>query len=146
MPIINMFDAETLIVDKLSSIIDSKRIFVEANAEEVNNEYFDEIEIESDQFAFLVLNGGYQADPSVGKPKQQRLKTLWQVVVVCPKSLYMTVGGVKMIEIMNLLKGVRLSPQYDYMRAVSDERGFNRPDYIVDLAYLPMMFSVGTVL
>ena len=76
----------------------------------------------------------------------QRLKMLWQVIIVCPKELYKTNGAVKQMEVMQLLKGSRLSPEVGIMQLVDDERGFNRPDMEADLAYLPMMFTVETVI
>lgn len=145
MGITNLFGAEDLIVDKLAPLFPKDMVFVEGNSEQVTNELFVGIDNDSDKIAAIVLSGGYQADPPVGANKNQRLKPLWQVVIVTPKDLR-TNGGTKCIEVLELLKGCRLAKEYDYMKAVSDERGFNRPDYVVDLVYMPMMFSVGTVI
>jgi len=145
MAITDLFGAEELLVEKLKPLFPKDMIFVEANAEEISNEFFVDIDNDSDKIAAIVLNGGFQADPPVGSKKSQRLKVLWQVVIVTPKELR-TNGGVKCIKVLESLMGTRLAPEYDYIKAVSDERGFNRPDYVIDLVYMPMMFSVGTIL
>ena len=145
MAIIDLFGAEDLLVATLKPLFDTDMVFVEANAEEIDNEFFLQFDTDGEKIAAIVLNGGFQADPPVGAKKSQRLKLLWQVVIVTPKDLRAN-GGVKCIEVLELLMGHRLAPEYDYMKAVSDERGFNRPDYVIDLVYMPMMFSVGTVL
>lgn len=146
MPITNIFTPEDLIIARLKEIIDKDMIFVEANSSDLNNDFFNDFDTDDEKIGALVLNSGYRADPIVGAARQQRLKMLWQVVVVCPKKLYNSHGGVKMIEVMNLFKGYRLAPEFDYMQLIDDERGFNRPEYANDLTYLPMMFTVGTVI
>jgi len=145
MAITDLYGAEELLVKHLKPLFGNDMIFVEANAEEIDNEFFLDFDTNSEKIAAIVLNGGYQADPPVGSRKSQRLKVLWQVVIVTPKELKAN-GGVKCVEVLESLMGTRLAPEYDYIKTVSDERGFNRPDYVIDLVYMPMMFSVGTVL
>ena len=145
MPITNLLGAESLIKDLLDPMFKIDMVFVEANAEEINQELFEAIDYDGDKVAAVILNGGYQTDPPVGQGRTQRIKTLWQVAIVCPKNLR-DIGGTKAIEVFKTLSGQRLSGEFDYMKAVSDERGFNRPDYVIDLVYIPMMFSVGTVI
>ena len=144
----NMFDMEAMIVDRLSTLVDKSMILVEANVEELTNEFFIEKDTDAERVGLLVLHSGYRTDPLVGNNRSpsQQLKILWQVVVVCPKDLYKSHGGVKMVEVMQLLKGWRAAPEMGIMQLVDDERGFNRPDYANDLAYLPSMFSVQTII
>ena len=144
MAITNLYGAEELLIKFLEPMFPKGMVHTEENVAEINNEFFVEIDNDSDKIACIVLNSGYQADPPVGSGKKQRLKVLWQVVIVCPKSLKAN-GGMKSLEVLQSLMGHRLSKDYLYMKAVSDERGFNRPDYIVDLVYMPMMFSVEIV-
>ena len=147
MALTNMFEAETLICEKLEVIFNKDMIFIEVDLEALSNETFIDKDTDSEKIGVLILNAGFRTDPLVGNSRspQQRLKTLWQVVVVCPKDLYKLHGGVKMIEVINLLKGWRVSAEIDKMQLIDDERGFNRPDYNNDLAYLPMMFTVNTI-
>ena len=147
MSIINIFEAETLIMTQLESLFATDMIIAESDSEDVDNDFFNDRETDNEKLGVMVLNGGYRADPLVGNSRQpkQRLKMLWQVVVICPKDLYKTHGGVKMLEVMQLLKGLRLSNELGMMQLNDDERGFNRPDYVNNLVYLPMMFSVDTV-
>jgi len=144
--ITNIFTPENLIIAKLGELFDSSMIFSESESSDLDNEFFKEFDTDEEKIGALVLNSGYRADPLVGSGKNQRLKMLWQVVVVCPKELYNSHGGVKMLEVMQLFKGHRLAKEFDYMQLIDDERGFNRPEYSNDLVYLPMMFTVGTVI
>lgn len=141
-----MLEIESLIKAQLESVFAKDMVFTEENAEDLNNDLFLDIDNDSNKIAALILSGGIQVDPPVSGKRSQRFKTLWQVSIVCPKTLAMSVGDAKMEEIAKLLLGQRLSKKYDYMKAVSDERGFNRPEYVVDLAYLPMMYSTGKVI
>lgn len=146
--ITNMFEAETLIATKLETLFDKNMIVLEVDSAEVDNEFFIDRDTDDEKVGAMILNAGYRADPVVGdrRARQQQLKMLWQVVVICPKDLYKSHGGVKMLEVMQLLKGWRVSTEIGIMQLIDDERGFNRPDYVNDLAYLPMMFTVNTVI
>jgi len=148
MAITNIYEAEDLIVNKISTLFAEDMIFTDADTSQVSNEIFQDIHAAEDQLAVMVLNAGFRADPLVGKkPGKQRLKLLWQVVVVCPLDNYKTIGGVKMMEVAQLLKGYRLSAELGIMELIDDERGFNRPNMEDgQLAYLPMMFIVETVI
>lgn len=141
-----MYEIEGLLKTHLETQFPKEMIFTEENAKELNNEFFKNIDNDSEKVAALILSGGIQVDPPVGSQRTQRFKTLWQVVVVCPKKLVVDVGDAKMEEVVISLRGLRLSKKYDYLKAVSDERGFNRPDYAADLVYLPMMYSTGRVI
>lgn len=141
-----MYEIEDLLKTKLTTLFPEDKIFTESDAKKLDNKFFKGIDNDCDKVAALILSGGIQVDPPAGSARAQRFKTLWQVVVVCPKDLIIDVGDPKMEEVVVALRGARLSPKYDYMRAVSDERGFNRPDYAVDLVYLPMMYSTGRVI
>lgn len=148
MTMVNFFDTETYIEEKLTDLFTRENIIVEADSEELDNEYFNDRDTNEEKIGVLILNGGYRTDPLVGnsRARQQRIKMLWQVVVVCPKDLYKSHGGAKMLEVMQLLKGWRVSPEIGIMQLIDDERGFNRADFANDLAYLPMMFSVDAVI
>lgn len=143
-----MLEIQTLIKDHLidSALFPEKMIFTEDNVEELNNEFFKEIDSDDDKVAVLILSGGIQPDPPAGNKAQQRFKSLWQVSVVCPKKLAMGVGDAKMEAVAKSIMGVKLDRKFDRMKAVSDERGFNRPEYVVNLTYLPMMYSTGKVI
>lgn len=145
--ITNMFETETLIATKLEELFAKDMIILEVNSEEIDNEFFIEHDNDDDKIGCMILNAGYRTDPLTGnsRARQQNLKMLWQVVVICPKDLYKSHGGVKMLEVMQLFKGWRVSKEIGIMQLIDDERGFNRPDYANDLAYLPMMFTVNTV-
>lgn len=149
MPIANTYEVEDAIVNQISSLFADDMIFTDEDTSAVSNEIFDDIHSDNDKLAVMVLNAGFRADPLVGNSKapKQRLKLLWQVVIVCPIELYKTVGGVKMMEVAQLLKGYRLSAELGIMQLIDDERGFNRPNMEDGrLAYLPMMFTVDTVI
>lgn len=141
-----MYEIEGLLKTHLETMFPKDMIFTEENVKKLNNNTFADIDNDSEKVAALILSGGIQVDEPVGRDRSQRFKTLWQVVVVCPKKLVIDIGDPKMEEVVISLRGLRLSKKYDYLKAVSDERGFNRPDYVVDLAYLPMMYSTGRVI
>ena len=149
MPITNPYEAEDLIVARIGELFDPSMIFVDADTTQVNTELFRDIVGDDNKLAVMVLNSGFRADPLVGNSRkpQQRLKLLWQVVIVCPIDNYKTHGGIMMMNVAQLLKGFRLSPEIGIMQLIDDERGFNKPDMSDgQLAYLPMMFSVDTVI
>ena len=148
MPITTIYDPEDLIIDLVRDLFNEELIFIDADVSELSNEVFLDFEDADDRVGILVLNAGFRTDPLTGNSRSpvQRLKMLWQVIIVCPKELYKTNGAVKQMEVMQLLKGSRLSPEVGIMQLVDDERGFNRPDMEADLAYLPMMFTVETVI
>jgi len=143
----NMFEPETLIAERLRTIFNPDMVILEVDSDTVDNEFFTGQDSDSEKLGVMILNAGYRTDPLKGNSRSpvQRLKMLWQVVVICPKDLYKTHGGIKMIEVMQLLKGWRVSQEIGIMQLIDDERGFNRPDYANDLAYLPMMFTVDTI-
>jgi len=146
MTISNLYDTEQLIVDKITPLFGSNMVFIEAESQTLGIETFTEKDCDGDRVAALVLNAGFRADPLFGANKKQKLKTLWEVAVVCPRALYKINGGVKLMEVIQLLKGWRVSPEIGTMEVVDDERGFNRPDFVQDLVYLPTMFMVSTVI
>ena len=143
----NMFDPEKLIIEKLETIFHSDMVLNEIELNSLDNDFFTGKSSDVEKVGAAVLHSGFRADPMVGNSRspQQRLKTLWQVVVLCPTDLYREEGGLKMIEVIQLLKGWRVSPEIGIMQLIDDERGFNRPDFANDLAYLPMMFSVDAM-
>lgn len=147
MAMTNMFDIEGFITTKLEELFPSDMIFVEANSEALDNNFFTDRDTDDEKIGVMVLNSGFRADPLVGDKRApiQQLKTLWQVVVVCPKDLYKSHGGAKFILVMKALRGWRISSDIGIMQLIDDERGFNRPDYNNDLVYLPMMFTVNTI-
>ena len=148
MTIANIFDPEDLIIAKIEPLFSTDMVFSEADAAKLDNEFFTNIDHDDDRIACLVLNAGFRADPlnSTASSRQQKLKMLWQIVIVCPKSLRKTHGGLKFLEVVQLLKGWRVSPEIGVMQLVDDERGFNRPDYNNNMIYIPMMFTVETVI
>ena len=149
MPILNPYEAEDAIVNRIGDLFAEDMIFTDSDTSQVDNEIFNDIHDDEDKLAVMVLNAGFRADPLVGNSRSpsQRLKLLWQVVVVCPIELYKTHGGVRMMEVAQLLKGYRLSTELGIMQLIDDERGFNRPNMEDGtLAYLPVMFSVDTVI
>ena len=143
----NMFTPEILIIERLESAFASGMVLNETELSAIDNDFFTGKDSDVERIGAAVLNSGFRADPLVGNSRspQQRLKTLWQVVVICPTDLYRTSGGLKMIEVIGLLKGWKVSPEIGIMQLIDDERGFNRPDFSNDLAYLPMMFSVDAM-
>jgi hypothetical protein len=146
MPITNIYQPESLIVSGLQTLFPANMIFVESGLEGLTNEIFYDIADPADKVAVLVINAGFKADPPVGNNRSpiQRLKGYWQIVVVCPSELYYTVGGVKFIEVVNHFKGLHLG-DLGMMKLIDDERGFNKPDYLNDMVYLPMLFSVDEI-
>ena len=145
MAVTNTFQAEGLLATKLEDLFDKSMIFTESNASDLNNEFFDDFDTDEEKLAVLIMNSGNFADPPVGSSKTQRLKYKWQVVVVCPKDLYNTLGGEMQHKVLTLLMGHRLSKDFYYMKLVSDERGFNRPEYADSLVYLPAMFEIASI-
>ena len=148
MPIDNTFDVEDLIIAKLDSLFELDMILSEDLAQDIDVNFFNTIEKVEERVGCIVMDAGYRADPLVGDKRapKQRLKMLWQIVIICPKDLRKTVGGLKRMEVMQKLKGYRLSEEIGIMQLIDDERGFNRPEYAGDMAYLPIMFTVDTVI
>lgn len=149
MPITNIYTPESEIIAGLQSLFASNMIFPEARLEEVTEELFRGVAQNEDKVAALVINAGFKADPPAGNNRrpQQLLKAYWQIVVVCPIELYSAVGGVKLVEVINHFSGFELSAAgVGKMTLVDDERGFNRPDYLNDMAFIPALFQVKTVI
>ena len=146
MPINNLYEPESAIITALEGIFPAGAVYSESALEEVSNDIFTGIELNADKVIALVVNAGFKADPPVGNSRapQQRLKGFWQIVVVCPTELYYTVGGLKSVEVIKLFSGFDLEG-LGKMTLVDDERGFNRPDYLNDMVYLPLMFNVNVV-
>jgi len=145
MTITSIYDAEQLITEKLGDMVSSDMMFTEADSAGINNQTFGDKDTDDERVGIMVLNSGFRTNAMFGSNKKQELKQLWQVVVVCPRELYHTHGGKKVVEVMQRLKGWRVSAEIGIMQLIDDERGFNRPDYSQDLVYLPMMFTVNTV-
>lgn len=148
MPIVNMFTPEELIENRIKSLFPDNMVFVEVDTDDLDDNVFGKVVNEDEKIGAIILNAGFRTDPLVGNSRkpQQRLKMLWQVVVICPREKYKTHGGPKLLEVMQTLKGYRLSEEVGIMQLIDDERGFNRPEYTGDLAYLPAMFTVETVI
>ena len=146
MTISNIYAAEQLIVDKIAPLFGNGMVFIEANSQGLGADTFAEKDCDDEKVAALVLNAGFRADPLFGSNNKQKIKTMWQVAVVCPRHLYKINGGAKMMEVIQLLKGWRVSTEIGTMEVVDDERGFNRPDFVQELVYLPVMLTVPTVI
>lgn len=149
MPITNIYTPESEIIAGLQSLFAPNMIFPEARLEEVTEELFRGVAQNEDKVAALVINAGFKADPPAGNNRrpQQLLKAYWQIVVVCPIELYSAVGGVKLVEVINHFSGFELSAAgVGKMTLVDDERGFNRPDYLNDMAFIPALFQVKAVI
>ncbi len=143
----NMFDPEEFIIARIEPLFSTGMVIDQVEAASLDNSFFNDQPSDAQKLGAIVMSAGFRADPLVGNSRkpQQRLKMLWQVVVVCPAELYKTNGGAKQLEVIQLLKGWRVSPEIGIMQLIDDERGFNRPDFANDLAYLPMMFSVDAM-
>lgn len=143
----NLFDAEELIVDRVSTAFSTGMVFYGPDITDLDNDDFTKFDIDDDRVGLIIRHAGFKADRIVGDKRiaNQRLKTFWQLVIVCPAELYKTVGGVKFVEVVNLLKGYRLSKIFKPMELTDDERDFNEPEFIKDMVYIPMMFIVENV-
>lgn len=145
----NYFQAEQLIKDNVLTLFDENLIITGVEIGEVsNNDIFADIDADSDKLALLIRQAGFKVDGLHGKRsfKQQRIKFFWQLAVVCPSELYDTYGGLKTIEVMQALMGVKLSADFTEMILIDDERDFNEPEFMKDMAYLPMMFEIQAIL
>lgn len=144
----NIFEPEQLIVDAIAPLFQTDMVFTEANSAHLNNQFFNSIPVEEDKVGALVLSRGFKSDGLVSAKgsKNQRLKLVWQVAVVCPKNLYYSIGGSKLVELINVLKGKRLSNLYKEMYLIDDERGFNEAYFEHDLVYIPTLFIVESIL
>lgn len=148
MAITNVFDVEALIIAKLGELFAADMIFDESESNVVDNEFFTDKGAGDGAVGVIVINSGFKADPLVAarsNPKQT-MKMMWQIAIVCPKSIRKTHGGIKAMSAVQLLKGWRVAKDIGIMSLVDDERGFNRPHYANDLVYLPSMFAVDAVI
>lgn len=149
MPITNIYTPEAEIIAGLQTLFAAERIFSETVIENVTQEIFTGVTNNADKCGAIVINSGFKADSPVGNNRkpQQLIKAFWQIVVVCPVELYSVVGGIKLVEVINHFSGFELSASgVGKMTLVDDERGFNRPDYLNDMAYLPALFEVKAVI
>jgi hypothetical protein len=146
MPIANIYEPEKTIITALEGIFPTGQVYSESKLEEVTNESFLGIQNNADKVIALVVNAGFKADPPVvnNRSPQQLIKGFWQIVVVCPTELYYSVGGVKVVEVIKLFSGFHLEGM-GKMTLVDDERGFNRPDWLNDMVYMPLMFNINIV-
>ena len=149
MPITNVFTPEGDIRTGLEALFDPGMIFIEPEVDRVTREIFDGKATNDDKVGAIIINAGFKADAPVGNNRrpQQLLKMFWQISVVCPVELYSVVGGAKLVEVITHFSGFELSASgLGKMTLVDDERGFNRPDYLNDMAYLPALFEVKAVI
>lgn len=148
MSIGNYFEVEALIIDKCQDLFSPKMIFNQSEIGDLDNDDFTEFTVEEDRVGLMVRQAGFKVDPLKGKKsfKQQKVKFFWQLIVVCPSDLYDTVGGLKVIEVMQRLMGVKLSKDYTEMQLIDDERDFNQPEFMKDLVYIPTMFQLEGLL
>lgn len=148
MSLTNYFQAEQLISERVSGMFNSELIVTGVEIGEVDNSIFDHIDGGADKLGLLIRQAGFKVDSLKGKRsfKQQRIKFFWQLAVICPSEFYDTHGGLKSIEVMQGLMGVKLSPDFTEMILIDDERDFNEPEFMKDMAYIPMMFEVEAIL
>jgi len=144
----NYFQAEQLIVDNVKDMFTDGRIYTGIDVNDLDNDDFTQSDTPEEQVGLLIKQAGFKVDPLHGKRsfKQQRLKFFWQLAVVCPSDLYDTLGGAKHIEVMAKLMGLKLSPDFTEINWIDDERDFNEPEFMKDLAYIPMMFEIQAIL
>lgn len=143
MSIGNYFEVEELIINKCKNLFSPGMIFNQSEIGSLDNDDFTQFTIDSDKIGLMIRQAGFKVDPLVGKKsfKQQKVKFFWQLIIVCPSDLYDTIGGLKVIQVMQRLMGVKLSPNYTEMMLIDDERDFNQPEFMKDLAYIPTMFQ-----
>lgn len=148
MSLTNYFQAEQLISERVSGMFNSELIVTGVEIGEVDNSIFDHIDADADKLGLLIRQAGFKVDSLKGKRsfKQQRIKFFWQLAVICPSEFYDTYGGLKSVEVMQELMGVKLSPDFTEMILIDDERDFNEPEFMKDMAYIPMMFEVEAIL
>ena len=101
----------------------------------------------TERVACAIKYRGYTAQPIVSQSRtpNQKLHVFWETCIVCDEDTYITVGGEKMAEVKNLLMGKKVGSNTTRLHLVDDEREFNQPDFYNNLAWLPMLWSVGVV-
>ena len=148
MSITNIFELEPLIEIEMEKLFNPELIFKGVDVEELDNDTFTQYGNNSEKIGIIIANAGFKTDPIVGSRKisQQKIKTFWQIAVVAPKELYYSHAGIRFIEVANALKGKKLSPEFKDLMLVDDERDFNVPQFVNDMCWLPMMFSVEAII
>jgi len=148
MALTNYFQAELLIKNAVADLFSTGMIYTGVEINELDNDDFTKMPTEAEQLGLVIRQAGFKLDPLQGKRsyQQQRIKFFWQLAVVCPSDIYYTHGGIKVINVMQRLMGVKLSADFTEMQLIDDERDFNEPEFMKDLAYMPMMFQIDAIL
>lgn len=148
MPITNYFQAEDLIVANINDLFKKDMVITGVEIGDVDNTIFNNIDLDSEKLGVLIRQAGYKVDGLKGKRsfKQQKIKFFWQLAIVCPSENYDSYGGLKQIEVMQRLMGIKLSDDFTELTLIDDERDFNEPEFMKDLCYIPMMFKTDGIL
>lgn len=141
----NMYAPEAMIREALLPLFNEDLIFTQQTIDDIDSSIFEDKNNDCDLAACLIIYGGYRVLSTGGRGKQQKIRPLWRVVVVTPSELYMTLCGVKMIEVVKVLKGSTLENTCSGLELVDDVREFNEPSFINSLVGIPSVYSFDTV-
>ncbi len=146
MAVTNIFEPENLIVDILSDIFPSDMVITGKHWDEIDNLYFVHKDVDSDKIGCVVQMIDFSTSDLNAKksaPKQKYMVTI-RVAVVCPKERYNTIGGGKVVEIIETLRGVVLDEKYTPLHVTPSDEIFC--NFSVDIAYIPINIMTSFVL
>ncbi len=142
----NMYEPETQIQELLSGLVKKDMMFSEKEAQEITKDIFAKYSDEADKVAIVVVYGGYSVNATASRAMSQIINPLWRVIVVTPTELYKDVAGVKILQVIDALKGKNLSCSGKELRLTDDTREFNAPDFVRNMFSIPAVFTFDIVI
>ena len=136
----NFLEIENYMFDALSPLFKTGMVFRHHTVEQLDNDLFMKLPLQTDRVGALILNTGYTVNVQRKGNGSGAFKQFWMVAVVAPREQSSTTLGSKVTEVLHALSGLKDPDGCAILYPVNDERGFNAPDYSGDLVHLPMMF------
>lgn len=141
----NIYAPEDAIKALIAPLFPDDMVFTQYTMDQMKPEMFKELEVE-DRLAALILYSGYSIKDNSAR-KAHMMTPLWRIIVVTPSELYKSVAGVKLMEVINHVKGKKIYPDSGKELVLeTDVREFNMPDYVNSLVGIPAVFSFDVVI
>jgi len=134
----NLFSIEDSITEHLKLLTDYKKIYSSPVSEFLN-----EKNIETP--ALIIDSNGIISGQSAVRVKHQKIITLWEIGIICPRKEYKTFGGMAVIQLIKHLNGYQADDWINPARLVP-EKDKSDPIYNGDIALFPLLFEVEIII
>lgn len=135
----NLFEAETLIVEQLETLLPSENIYTDEDISYVKLDVFKTMPPGS-RLVVAIQYDGFEIPATSGNTANQLIEIRYRVIVVAPVGDKMD-AGLKFAEILKLLSGKKLDKFWRETALIKDVREFNAAEYGDGMVAIPALFS-----